>query len=303
MADYLERRQRQVDRDELSKRTLISDRGSLHLLKEWIEGQRDHCGIKEIDATLLRRFKEARLTDVSPTTIAKNLRHIRAFFSNLVKRGRLDANPFEAVDVPKTRQRNIIPNKREFEALKTWLNERIEEQASPEWILLFMKLCCHTGMRIGEAVSIKWERGPEDYGTGHSRNYVYLDRTEKTLTIKFKRKLRVIPVATVWSVFERLRERRKSGDTYVFTSPWSTGHYRTSTVCNRWKEEIQKCDALSRPYTSHSIRHAVVTHLLRQGVPVYKVGKVVGHSSEQITERYSHFIPDDLEDTMQLLGE
>ncbi|MCS4047755.1 hypothetical protein GGQ04_002904 [Salinibacter ruber] len=29
--------------------------------------------------------------------------------------------------------------------------------------------------------------------------------------------------------------------------------------------------------------------------------KIVGHSSEKITERYSHFIPDDSEDAMGLL--
>jgi hypothetical protein len=29
--------------------------------------------------------------------------------------------------------------------------------------------------------------------------------------------------------------------------------------------------------------------------------KIVGHSSEKIAERYSHFIPDDLEDAMELL--
>ena len=64
---------------------------------------------------------------------------------------------------------------------------------------------------------------------------------------------------------------------------------------------LRKVDALSCPCVSHSIRHGVVAHLLRQGVPVHKVGKIVGHSSEKITERYSHFIPDDLEDAMSLL--
>ncbi|WP_263787330.1 tyrosine-type recombinase/integrase [Salinibacter grassmerensis] len=64
---------------------------------------------------------------------------------------------------------------------------------------------------------------------------------------------------------------------------------------------MKRVDELSRPYTSPSIRHRAVTHLLRQGVPVYKVGKIVGHSSEKITERYSHFIPGDLEDAMSLL--
>jgi integrase len=44
-----------------------------------------------------------------------------------------------------------------------------------------------------------------------------------------------------------------------------------------------------------------VIHLLRKGVPVYTVGKIVGHSSEKITERYSPSIPDDLEDAMSLL--
>jgi site-specific recombinase XerD len=65
---------------------------------------------------------------------------------------------------------------------------------------------------------------------------------------------------------------------------------------------VKKADALSRPYTSHSIRHGVITHLLREGVPVYEVGKIVGHSSEKITERYSHFVPSDLSDAMSLLG-
>jgi integrase/recombinase XerD len=301
--EYLKRRRRQVDRDDLSERTLSSDRRALELLQDWVEEPFGDLSVDDIEGSLIRGFKEGRLDDVSPTTVAKNLRHIQSFFSDLVKRGTLSSNPIDAVDVPKTRRRDIIPSQREFEALKTWVNQRIENEKHPEWILLLMKLCCHTGMRIGEVVSIKWERGPRDFGTGHSRNYVYLDCSEKTLTIKFKGKLRVIPVGHVWGVFERLKQRRCDGDDFVFTSSRSSEHFTTSTVCNRWKEEIEKCDALSRPYTSHSIRHAVVTHLLRNGVPVYKVGKVVGHSSEQITERYSHFIPDDLEDTMELLEE
>jgi integrase len=196
----------------------------------------------------------------------------------------------------------VVPNEKEFKALKEWLDEKIESADEPKWIHLLMKLACHTGMRMGEIAIMKWRRGPEDVGTGHARNYVYLTEEERTLTIKFKRKLRVIPVDHVWEIFEAMRRRREPSDTYVFTSSTSGSHYTVSVLCGRWKQEVKKVDALSRPYTSHSIRHGVVTHLLRQGVPVYKVGKIVGHSSEKITERYSHFIPDDLEDAMGLLG-
>jgi integrase len=300
--NYLERRRRKVKRDELSDRTVGSDEYVLKFFMEWVGSEYGTLYSDELDRIDFSVFKQSREEDgVSPTTVGKNLRHVQTFFSHLRRNGVVEKDPLKSVEIPQPRRRKVVPNEREFEALKEWLDKRIEEAENPSWVLLLMKLACHTGMRMGEMARIKWERGAEDFGTGHSRNYVYLTSGERTLTIKFKGKLRVIPVGHVWGVFEEMRKRREPSDTYVFTSPASGSHYTVSTLCNRWKQEVKKVDALSRPYTSHSIRHGVVTHLLRQGVPVYKVGKIVGHSSEKITERYSHFIPDDLEDAMGLL--
>lgn len=116
---------------------------------------------------------------------------------------------------------------------------QIEDSDRPTWIHLLMRLACSTGMRLGELIQIKWERGPEDIGTGHARNYVYLHREEKTLTIKFKRKLRVIPASHVWGVFETLWKRRKEGRPHVFASP-NGGHYDDSYVCRLWKKKIPR---------------------------------------------------------------
>ena len=300
--DYLEHRRRKRDRDELSDRTVGSDEYVLPLFLGWVEKEYGTVFSDEISEIDFSAYKEKRLESVSPTTIGKDLRHIQSFFSHLRKKGILSGDVLQSVEIPQPRRRQLVPNEREFQALKEWLDERIEEADKPKWIHLLMKLACHTGMRLGEMAIMKWRRGPEDVGTGHSRNYVYLTPEERTLTIKFKRKLRVIPVGQIWGIFERLRERKEPSDTFVFSSPMTDKHLTVSTICHKWKEEVKKVDSLSRPYTSHSIRHGVVTHLLRQGVPVYKVGKIVGHSSEKITERYSHFIPDDLEDAMDLLG-
>jgi len=300
---YLEHRRRQVERDELSQRTVNTDEITFPMLLDWMEEEYGMVLSNEAGKIDLSGFKEARLAEgVSPTTVGTNLRHIQSFFSHLRRKGVVEKDLLKSVEIPQPRRRQVVPNEREFEALKEWLDERIEEAEEPEWIHLLMKLASYTGMRMGEMAIMKWERGPEDVGTGHARNYVYLTEDERTLTIKFKRKLRVIPVDHIWEVFEEMLGRREPSDTYVFTSQKSGSHYKVSTLCGRWKEEVKKVDALSRPYTSHSIRHGVVTHLLRKGVPVYKVGKIVGHSSEKITERYSHFIPDDLEDAMDLLG-
>jgi integrase len=301
--DYLEHRRRKQERDELSGRTVGTDEYVLPMLLEWSQKEHGEVFSDELEEIDLSGFKEARLADgVSPTTVGTNLRHIQSFFSHLRKKGIISSDPLKSLEIPQPRRRDVVPTEGEFDALKSWLGERIEEAEEPKWIHLLMKLSCHTGMRLGEIAILKWERGPEDFGTGHSRNYVYLDWEEQTLTIKFKRKLRIIPVGHIWSVFEEMRKRREPSDTYVFTSPMSGSHYTVSTLCGKWKEEVKKVDALSRPYTSHSIRHGVVTHLLREGVPVYEVGKIVGHSSEKITERYSHFIPEDLTDAMALLS-
>ncbi len=301
--DYLEHRRRKVERDELSERTVGTDEYVLPLFMDWVEVEYGTVFSDELEKIDFSAFKEARLSDgVSPTTAGNNLRHIQSFFSHLQRKGVLEKDLFKSVEIPQPRRRDVVPNEREFKALKEWLDKQIEKADKPKRTHLLMKLACHTGMRLGEIAILKWERGAEDFGTGHSRNYVYLDCGEKNLTVKFKRKLRVIPVGHIWSVFEEMRKRREPSDTYVFTSPASGSHYTVSTLCGKWKTEVKKIDGLSRPYTSHSIRHGVVTHLLRQGVPVYKVGKIVGHSSEKITERYSHFIPDDLEDAMDLLG-
>ena len=298
---YLSHRKRKLSRDALAPRTVQTDQYVLDLFLRWTGQRYGTVFCDDLDVLDLTEFKKHRLQSVSPTTVGNNLRHLQSFFSYLQKNEEVEHDPFVSVSIPKSRRRDIIPSREEFKKLKGWIREQIESAENPKWIHLLMKISCHTGMRMGEIASMKWERGPEDFGTGHSRNYVYLSTSERTLTIKSKRKLRVIPVDHIWDVFERLLSRRQPSDTYVFTSPVSGEEYSVSSLCNAWKREIEKLD-LSRDYTSHSIRHAVITELLRKGTPVYQVGKVVGHSSEQITERYSHFIPSDLADTMELLS-
>lgn len=298
---YLSRRHRKVESSQLSERTYTTDRRSLELFVEWIDERCDALSLDELNEVHLRQFKDFRLESVSPTTLGKELRHIQSFLGDLVRREVLDSNPMKSVGIPEPGQRNEVPNQREFEGLKSWLSDQIESRKHPEWIHLLMQLACHTGMRLGELIQIKWERGPEDHGTGHARSYVYLNAQEKTLTIKFKRKVRRIPVTHVWSVFQHLADRKEDEEIYVFSSPQG-GHYDDSYVCRRWKEQVRKVDQLKRPYTCHSIRHAVVTSLMRKGYSDRKIGKMVGHSSAQITDRYSHLVANDLDDMVDELS-
>jgi len=208
--DYLERRHRKVERDELSGRTLDSDEYALSFFSEWVEEEYGTLHSDELEKIDFSAFKQSRLEDgVSPTTAGQNLRHTQTFFSHLRRKGVIEKDLFQRVEIPQPRSRKVVPNEREFAALKEWLDKQIEQADEPSWVHLLMKLACHTGMRMGEMARIKWERGPEDFGTGHARKYVYLDAEEKNLTIKFKGKLRRIPVEHIWGVFEEMLGRRE----------------------------------------------------------------------------------------------
>jgi integrase len=53
--------------------------------------------------------------------------------------------------------------------------------------------------------------------------------------------------------------------------------------------------------TVHKLRHTFATQLLLNGVGIYEVSKLLGHSEIKMTEKYLHLIPTHLEDSLKKL--
>ncbi len=47
--------------------------------------------------------------------------------------------------------------------------------------------------------------------------------------------------------------------------------------------------------TFHTCRHTCASWMVKQGISLYLVQKVLGHSTIQVTERYAHLAPDQLQ--------
>lgn len=61
--------------------------------------------------------------------------------------------------------------------------------------------------------------------------------------------------------------------------------------------------AIGRPeLTLHDLRHSTASSMIQAGVPLYTVGKVLGHKSTASTARYSHLATDELQAALQRIS-
>jgi len=51
----------------------------------------------------------------------------------------------------------------------------------------------------------------------------------------------------------------------------------------------------------HDLRHAFATRLVRKGVDIYKVQRLLGHKTPAMTQRYAHHSPESLQDGVDAL--
>lgn len=56
---------------------------------------------------------------------------------------------------------------------------------------------------------------------------------------------------------------------------------------------VEIADARQR-VVFHSLRHTFASWLVQNGTPLYTVAKLMGHSTLEMTQRYSHLAPDTL---------
>jgi integrase len=155
-----------------------------------------------------------------------------------------------------------------------------------------MLLCAlRTGMRLGELSGLDWE----DVDLNKRMITIRKSYVEGKLVSPKSNRIRHIPIANDLGVV--LAGLRKSGGLVFLRSsgaPVSTAHAWTQLriVCKR---------AGLRKIGWHTLRHTFASHLVMKGVPIRAVQMLMGHSTIQMTERYSHLSPSSLSDAIAML--
>ncbi|RRW91051.1 tyrosine-type recombinase/integrase [Pandoraea apista] len=144
----------------------------------------------------------------------------------------------------------------------------------------FIKLALGTGCRKNELLGLEWRR--VDFAQG----MFWLDAHH---TKNGKR--RVVPLNPL--ALEALVELEAWGQVNSPGARWvfamEGGNRRTSL-----QETFRRacCQAGISDFRIHDMRHTFASWLVMQGVSLYVVKDLLGHSSISITERYAHLSPD-----------
>jgi len=148
----------------------------------------------------------------------------------------------------------------------------------------YLVIYLNTGLRLSELQFLKWDE---------------IDWVAKQLMVNKSKShsFRVVPInQTLENHLKKLKSIQKNKQVYLFEhneKPFETFHFY-----NPFKKMLRK---LGFKGNIHALRHTFASRLVRAGVSLYMVQKILGHSNISTTQRYAHLRTIDLEDAVKVL--
>jgi integrase len=151
-------------------------------------------------------------------------------------------------------------------------------------------IALYSGLRLGEIQALQWDC--IDFGgrlITVKRSFCQKEARVKERT-KTK-KIRRVPINA--SLAEVLIELKNRGTPFVAEG---FDYHHASRVL---RQVAKAADV--KPIRFHDLRHSFASNFVMRGGSIYKLQRLLGHSSIQMTERYSHLSPDHLADATAML--
>ncbi|MFZ4619613.1 MAG: tyrosine-type recombinase/integrase [Bacteroidota bacterium] len=149
-----------------------------------------------------------------------------------------------------------------------------------------------TGMRLSEIASLQWSDIDLE-------GKVIRIRSKEGFTVKNKRN-RSIPLSDV-IVFLLRKRKIDIKDNCPFLFHHSGKKYTKDFVTKKFKRIIKRT-TLTQSLHFHSLRHSFCSNLVKNGVSLYQVQKLAGHSKASVTQKYSHLIAQEMHDVVNILS-
>ncbi len=228
-------------------------------------------------ATLHQKYK--------PKTVKRKIASLKALFHYLEYKELIDKNPFNKVQI-KFREPVILPKTIPLHTVETFLSTIYKQCSCAKTIYqrrnalrdaAVIELLFATGMRISELCSLKtndvnlWDRTILIYGKGSKERKIQIGNDD---------------VVKILKKYKKEFQNEIQNGHHFFTNQSSRKLSEQSV--RRMINKYTKLAAIELHITPHMFRHTFATSLLEADVDIRYIQEMLGHSSINITEIYTH---------------
>lgn len=300
--DYFAKKKRSLSPNTIAERTTLIKQISTTAL-----GMEQLGSINEDMIT--KYLYDQRDKYYAKSTLNRQLGFIKRCLGRAVEQKLLAENP--AKEIPYFEEEEVLKETREVKSLQLSDMKKLVEESkrlntasckingevgTPVYgvnadVIIFLMF---TGLRIGEALALKWSNVDLDLKQIHVVETLKEVRTPddevKTTIIcgKTKTKSSVRYVSLCPDALAVLEKRKKLSPTakssdFVFQTEEGTPILRRN-VNRTLKAMLVRSECSNQDATPHSLRHTFGSYLISQGADLYSVSKLLGHSSIKMTE-------------------
>ena len=278
-----------------------------------------NMNLKNINSQSLQKFLiSLNWTHKSKKTLKSR---INIFFRYCKNMGYLEENPVSSVILPRytqtieeyeKKQKKFL-SKEEMSLFLKSMNKACLDVRQKRMILLFEFLFL-TGLRIGEALALRWENVNLEENIIHIKynlDYHSVRAKEKKLSLpKTADSIRKIFInercieILVW--YQTENQLNNFDSEFIFLNSKGNLHALNSlTVFLKRQATIAKIPNKNpRDFSTHLFRHSHISLLAEMGLPVKTIMQRVGHKDEKTTlQIYTHVTQSMNEDTLEKLNE
>ena len=240
---------------------------------------------KSIEPNSIEDFISLLHQSFKPKTVRRKIASLKAFFHYLEYKDIILINPFNKLQI-KFREPITLPKTIPLHIIESFLATLYKQKESASTV--FQKKCISrdiaviellfaTGIRISELCSLKLsnidfiEKNILIYGKGSKERRIQIGNDDVMLALKnyhmnFKEEIENTEYFFINRINNRLSEQS------------------VRNMINKYSESA----AIGLHITPHMFRHSFATYLLEEDVDIRYIQEMLGHSSINITEIYTH---------------
>jgi len=185
-----------------------------------------------------------------------------------------------------------------------------ERGISPHVASLF-RLLIHTGARLSEILTLEWSFVDKDAGalrlpdSKTGKKSIWLN----SLAVAELEKLAKLRSQDRWVIEGRLPGQRLVNA----QKPWRRVRERAAKLAVEHRAAVKVVGKNTAPRTNdeavfstlriHDLRHSFASFGIKAGVPLFMIGKALGHARQSTTERYAHIVDEVTREAANKIGQ